>query len=108
MAKRAANTSFSMDHKLGIDVVRDLPDDDQGRCNDFLGVESWEGAEEFSGAIVEVRSIREAQRMVYEIGDAPWTRHECVFQQQELSHNAQDIKVRSICKEKIPQVQHFG
>ena len=31
MAKRAANALFSMDHKLGIDVVRDLPDDEQGR-----------------------------------------------------------------------------
>jgi len=68
MAKRAANASFSMDHKFGIDVVRDLPNDDQGRCYDFLGIEGWEGAEEFSGAIVEVRSIWEAQRMVYEIG----------------------------------------
>lgn len=57
MAKRAANASFGMDHKLGIDVVRDLPNDDQGRCYDFLGVEGWEGAEEFGGAVVEVRSV---------------------------------------------------
>jgi hypothetical protein len=57
MAKRAANASFSMDHKLGIDVVRDLPNDDQGRCYDSLGVKGWEGAEDFGGAIIEVRSI---------------------------------------------------
>jgi hypothetical protein len=57
MAKRATNASFSMDHKLGIDVVRDLPNDDQGRCYDSLGVEGWEGAEDFGGAIIEVRSI---------------------------------------------------
>ena len=56
--KRAVNASFGMDHKLGIDIVRDLPNDDQGRCYDFLGVEGWEGAEEFGGAIVEVRSMR--------------------------------------------------
>jgi hypothetical protein len=46
-----------MDHKLGIDIVRDLSNDDQGRCYDFLGVERWEGAEEFGGTIVEVRSL---------------------------------------------------
>jgi hypothetical protein len=57
MAKRVVNASFSMDHKLGIDVIRDLPNDDQSRCYDFLGVEGWEGAEEFGGAVVEVRSI---------------------------------------------------
>jgi hypothetical protein len=56
-AKRTTNASFGMDHKLGINVVRDLPNDDQGRCYDFLGVEGWEGAEEFGGAIIEVRSI---------------------------------------------------
>ena len=58
MAKRAANASFIMDHNLGIDIVRDLPDDDQGHFYDFLGVESWEGAEEFSGAIVEEVNMR--------------------------------------------------
>jgi hypothetical protein len=52
MAKRTANASFSMDYKLSIDVVWDLPNDDQGRCYDFLGVEGWEGAEEFGGAVV--------------------------------------------------------
>jgi hypothetical protein len=46
-----------MDHKLGIDVVWDLSNDDQGRCYDFLGVEGWEGAEEFGGAVIKVRSI---------------------------------------------------
>jgi len=57
MAKRAANASFSMYHKLGINIVRDFPDDDQGRCYDSLGVKGREGAEEFSWTIVEVRSI---------------------------------------------------
>jgi hypothetical protein len=57
MAKRATIASFGMNHKLGIDVVRDLPNDDQSRCYDFLSVEGWEGAEEFCGAIVEVRSV---------------------------------------------------
>ena len=53
MAKRAVNASFGVDHKLGIDVVWDLPNDDQGRCYNFLGVEGWEGAQKFGRAIGE-------------------------------------------------------
>jgi hypothetical protein len=56
--KRAADASFSMNHKLGIHVVRYLPYDYQGRCNDFFGVEGWEGAEELGGAVTVSVSIR--------------------------------------------------
>ena len=41
-----------MDHELGIDVVRDLPYNDQGRCDDLLRVKGWEGAQELGGTVV--------------------------------------------------------
>jgi hypothetical protein len=47
-----ANASFSMDHKLSIYIVWDLPYHDQGRRDNLFGIEGWEGAKELGGAIV--------------------------------------------------------
>lgn len=88
-----------MDHKLGINVVGYLPYDDKGRCDDFLGIEGWEGAEDLGGAVL-VSFQFTCQLNKY----APRTRHECIFQQEKLGHNAQDIEMWSIRKEEIPQM----
>jgi hypothetical protein len=50
---------------------------------------------------------RQFQFVKYTTHNSPRTRQQRILQQQQLRHNTQDIQMRPIREEKIPQVQHL-
>lgn len=95
-------TLLGMIQQLRIQRIRNLAHDQHRQRDDLLRVERWERAEEF------IRTDEsETIQTDNERGSLPRVFKQCIPHTNQLRDNTEDIQMRTVRKEEIPQMQHF-
>lgn len=97
---------FGMVHQLSIERIGDLADNQDSQGDYLLGVEGRERAEDFIRADqVSKLAICHIQCRGFIV---PWILQNGIPHPNQLRDNTQDIQMRAIREEEIPQMQHLG
>jgi hypothetical protein len=98
--RSATQILLGVANNLGVHVLGDLADEAHSDADDLLCVEAGEVAQDLVGAV----GVREGQKKGCGLS-IPWAVQDVGPDQDELRNNAEQVQVRAVCEQKVPQLQ---